>query len=160
MKVENSDNNGFDLDEGNILKSTFDTLTEEGHQVFEAYIDDLRELFLSHCEVTRQGTVLQDTTPIIFNKLEVIPEVWLDPSSSHNDIQFMIDSALERQAKNTDEMLCRLTEERDGKKFDTTSVNLSSTCTVSFINPHISDPSADGTSMPNPSTQPVNHCHS
>jgi hypothetical protein len=52
MKVENSGNNGFDLDEGNILKSTFDTLTEEGRQVFEAYINDLRELFLSRCEVT------------------------------------------------------------------------------------------------------------
>jgi hypothetical protein len=62
MKAGNSDNNGFDLDKGNILKPTFDTLTDEGRQAFKAYIADLRELFLSYCEVTRQGTVLQDTT--------------------------------------------------------------------------------------------------
>jgi hypothetical protein len=61
--------------------------------------------------VTPQLTVLQDTTPIVFNK----PEVWPDPSPSRNDIQFIIDFALERQAKNTDELLRRLIEERDGK---------------------------------------------
>jgi hypothetical protein len=92
MKGGNSNNNGSDLDKGNILKPIFDTLTEEGLQVFEAYIADLRELFLSHCEVTRQRTVLRDTTPIIFHKPEVRP----DPSPSHNDIQFMINSTLER----------------------------------------------------------------
>jgi hypothetical protein len=53
MKGGNSDNNGSDLDKGNILKPTFDTLTEEGRQVFKAYITDIRELFLSRCEVTR-----------------------------------------------------------------------------------------------------------
>jgi hypothetical protein len=86
MKGENSDNNESDLDKDNILKPTFDTLTEEGRQAFEAYIADLRELFLSPCEVTRQGTVLWNTTPIIFHKPEVIPEVRPDPSLSHNDI--------------------------------------------------------------------------
>jgi hypothetical protein len=111
MKGGNSGNNGSDLDKDNILKPTFDTLMEEGRQTFEAYIADLRELFLSRCEVTRQVTVLQDTTPIVFNK----PEVRSDPSLSHNDIQFMIDSTLEGQAKSTDELMHMLIEERNGK---------------------------------------------
>jgi hypothetical protein len=111
MKGGNSGNNRSDLDKGNILKPTFDTLMEEGHQAFEGYITDLRELFLSHCKVMRQGTILQDSTLIVFNKLEVIHEVRPDPSPSHNDIQFMIDSALERHAKSTNELLHRLIEE-------------------------------------------------
>jgi hypothetical protein len=142
------------IDKGNILKPTFDTLTEEGHKAFEAYRANLEELFLSRCEVMWQGTVLLDTTPIVFNKPEVIPEVQPNTSSSHNDIQVVINSALERQAKSTDEQLRRLIEERDGKKFDTTSINpSSSTCIVSFTqtNPHISGESTGGTSMPNPS---------
>jgi hypothetical protein len=45
----------------------------------------------------------------------------------------MIDYALERQAKSTDELLCRLIEERDEKKLDATKINPSfSTCTISF----------------------------
>jgi hypothetical protein len=158
MNGGSSGNNGSDLDKDNILEPTFDTLTEEGHQVFEDYITGLRELFLSHCKVTWQGTVLRDTTPIIFNKPEVRP----DPSPSHNDIQFIIDSALERQAKSIDELLHMLIEEQNGKKLDATSVNPSSTCAISFTqtNPHTSGPSTGGTSMPNPSAQPVNHFHS
>jgi hypothetical protein len=52
MKGGNSSHNGSDLDRGNILKPTFNTLTEEGHKAFEAYHANLEELFLSHCEVT------------------------------------------------------------------------------------------------------------
>jgi hypothetical protein len=52
MKGENSDNNRSDLDKGNILNPTFDTLTEEGHKAFKAYRTNLEELFLSRCEVT------------------------------------------------------------------------------------------------------------
>jgi hypothetical protein len=115
MKGGNSDNNGSDLDKENILKPTFDTLMEEGRKAFKAYLADLEELFLSRCEVTRQGTVLQDTTPIVFNKPEITPEVQPDLSPSHNDIQVMINSAIERQVKSTDELLHRLIEERDGK---------------------------------------------
>jgi hypothetical protein len=59
MKGGDSSRNGSDLDKGNILKPAFNTLIEEGRKVF-------KELFLSHCEVTRQGTVLKDTMPIIF----------------------------------------------------------------------------------------------
>jgi hypothetical protein len=84
----------------------------------------------------RQGTVLWDTTPIVFHKPEVIPEVWPNPSPSRNDIQFMIDSALVRQEKSTDELLHRLIEERDKKKPDATKVNpSSSTCVVSLLKP-------------------------
>jgi hypothetical protein len=56
-----------------------------------------------------------------------------------------------------------LVEERDGKKIDTTSVKPSfSTCAISFTqtNPYTSGASAGGTSMPNPSAQPMNHFHS
>jgi hypothetical protein len=52
MKGGNSSNNRSDLDKGKILKPTFDTLTEEGRKVFDAYHANLEELFLSHCEVT------------------------------------------------------------------------------------------------------------
>jgi hypothetical protein len=79
MKGGNSGNNGSDLDKGTILKPTFNTLMEEGRQVFESYIVDLRELLLSCCKVTRQVTVLQDTTSIVFHKPVVIPEVRPDP---------------------------------------------------------------------------------
>jgi hypothetical protein len=37
MNGGNSGKNGFDLDKGNILKPTFDTLTEEGHKTFDVY---------------------------------------------------------------------------------------------------------------------------
>jgi hypothetical protein len=94
MKGGNFDNNGSDLDKGNILKPTFNTLTEEGCKAFKAYRTNHEEFFLSRCEVTRHGTVLKDTTSTVFNKLEVIPEVRPDPSLSHNDIQFMIESVL------------------------------------------------------------------
>jgi hypothetical protein len=75
----------------------------------------------------------------------------------------VINSALERQAKSTDELLRRLIEEQNGKKLDTTSVNPSfSTCAVSFTqtNPHTNGASVGDTLMSNPSAQPVNHFHS
>jgi hypothetical protein len=49
MKGGNSGHNGSDLDKGNILKPTFDTLMEGGRKVFEAYCANLEELFLSRC---------------------------------------------------------------------------------------------------------------
>jgi hypothetical protein len=73
MKGENSSNNGSDLNNGSILKPTFNTLMEEGHKAFDVYHADLVGLFLSRCEVTRHVTVLKDTTPIIFNRPMVIP---------------------------------------------------------------------------------------
>jgi hypothetical protein len=115
MKGGHSGHNGSNLDKGNILKPTFNTLTEEGRKVFEAYRANPEEPCLSHCEVTQQGTVLKDAMLIVFNKPEVILEVRPNPSPSLNDIQNMINSALERQAKSTDELLRRLTEERGRK---------------------------------------------
>jgi hypothetical protein len=156
MKGGNSDNNRSDFDKSNILK-------EEGHKAFKDYRANLEELFLSHCEVTWQGTILQDNKLIVFNMPEVTPEVRPEPSPSHNDIQTMINSALERQAQSTDEQMRRLIEEWHGEKLDTTSVNPSSSiCDVSFTqsNPHTSGASAGGTIMPKPSAQPVNHFHS
>jgi hypothetical protein len=140
MKGGNFGHNGSDLNKGNMLKPTFDTLIEEGHKAFEAYCANLEELFLSRCKVTRQGTVLKDTTPIVFTKPEVRP----NPSPSLNDVQSMIHSSLESQAKNTDGLLDRLIEERDEKKLDTTSANPSSSSRVvnfTQINPHTRGPS-------------------
>jgi hypothetical protein len=131
MKGRNSGNNGSDLDKGNIIKPTFDTLTEEGRKAFEAY----------------------------YANLEVTPEVWPEPSPSRNDMQSMINSALEKQAKSTDGLLRRLIDEWDGIKHNGSNVKYSSTSTVSFpqINPHTSGPSVGSTSILNPFAQPVNH---
>jgi hypothetical protein len=52
MKDENSGNNGSNLDKGNILKPTFDTLKKEGRKSFEVYCTNLDKVFLSRCEVT------------------------------------------------------------------------------------------------------------
>jgi hypothetical protein len=75
IKGGNSGTNGSNLNKNNVLKPTFDTLTKEGHKAFEAYHSNLEELFLSCCEVMRHRTVIKDTTPIVFHKPEVIPEV-------------------------------------------------------------------------------------
>jgi hypothetical protein len=56
---------------------------------------------------------LKDTTPIVFTKPEVRP----NPSPSLNDVQNIINSVLERQAKSTDELLRRLIEEQNKKNF-------------------------------------------
>jgi hypothetical protein len=118
MKGENFGNNRSDLDKSNIIKPTFDTLIEESRKAFEVYHANLEKLFLSHCKVTWHETVLKDTTSIVFHRPEIIPEVQPDPSPSRNDIESMINSVLERQAKSTDELLHTLIEERTGKTLD------------------------------------------
>jgi hypothetical protein len=75
MKDGNSGNNKSNLNKNNILKPTFDTLTKEGRKTLEAYHANFEELFLLRCEVMRHGSLLRDTTPIVFNKPEVTPEV-------------------------------------------------------------------------------------
>jgi negative regulator of genetic competence, sporulation and motility len=135
------------------MKPTFDTLTEEGHKAFKAYRANLKELFLSHCEVMWQGTVLKDTMSIIIRKAEVTSEVQPNPSASLNDVKSMIDFASKRQAKSTDELLCRLIEDQDGKKTSNPSINpSSSSCTVTFAqtNPQTSGTSVGSTTRPNP----------
>jgi hypothetical protein len=75
----------------------------------------------------------------------------------------MINSALERQAKSTDELLLRLIEEQNGEKLDTTIIISSTTsCIVTFTqtNPETRGTSVDGATIPNPSTQPMNHFYS
>jgi hypothetical protein len=62
---------------------------------------------------------------IVFTKPKVLPKVQPNPSPSLNDVQNMINSILERQAKNTDELLRMLIEERDGKKHSDANINTS-----------------------------------
>jgi hypothetical protein len=52
---------------------------------------------------------------IIIRKAEVTPEVQSNPSLSLDDVQSMINFALERQEKSSDELIHRLMEEQDGK---------------------------------------------
>jgi hypothetical protein len=52
VKGGNSGHNGSNLDKGNILEPTFDTLIEEGRNAFEAYRANHEEIFLSHYKVT------------------------------------------------------------------------------------------------------------
>jgi hypothetical protein len=84
---------------------------EEGHKALEAYRTDLEELFYSCYEMMQQGAVLKDTTPIIICKVDVTPEVRPNPLLSLDDVQFMINPVLERQAKSSDELVHRLIEE-------------------------------------------------
>jgi hypothetical protein len=53
--------------------------------------------------------------PIIIRKAKVTPVVRPNPSLSLNDIQSMINSVLERQARSSVELMHRLIEEWDGK---------------------------------------------
>jgi hypothetical protein len=75
MKVGNSGNNGFNLDKNNIIKTTFDILTEEGRKALEAYRVDLEELFYSRYKMRWQGAILKDAASIIICKAEVTPDV-------------------------------------------------------------------------------------
>jgi tRNA A37 threonylcarbamoyladenosine biosynthesis protein TsaE len=68
MKKGGSDVNGSDLDKNNIIKPTFDTLTEEYRKALETY-------HYSCYEVMRQGLILKDTMLIILCKAEVTLEV-------------------------------------------------------------------------------------
>jgi hypothetical protein len=56
-----------------------------------------------------------DAALINILKSEVTPEVWSNPLLSLDDVQVMINSTLERQAKSSNELMRRLIEERDGK---------------------------------------------
>jgi hypothetical protein len=136
---------------------------EEGCQTLEAYCIDLEDLFYSRYEMTRQAGVLKDVVPIVIRKTEVTTEVWPNPLHSLDDVQSMINSALERQAKSSDKLVHRLIEERDRKILIDYSFNpSSSSCTVNFTqtNAQMSGTSVGITIMPNPSTQLMNHFYS
>jgi hypothetical protein len=94
---------------------------------------------------------------------EVTSEVWPNTSLSLDNVQSMINSVLERQAKSSDELVHRLIEEWDEKKLADSIVNLSSSyCAVNFAQTNLqtNDTFVGGTTMPNPSAQSVNHFHS
>jgi hypothetical protein len=135
MKIGGFGVNGSDLDKNNIIKPTFNTLTEEDRKVLETYRMEVDELFYSCYEVTRQGLILKDTTSVNILKVEVTSEVRPNPSFSLDDVQCMINSILERQAKRNDELMRRLIEEWDGKKLVDSNVNPSSTkwCISSYF---------------------------
>jgi hypothetical protein len=122
---------------------------------------DLEELFLLRYEMTRQGGILKNTALIVIRKAGITPEVWPNTSLSLNDVQSMINSTLERQARSTDKLFLRLIEEWDGKKLDSFNINPSSSCAISFAqtNPQTSGTLAGSATMPNSSAQPMNHFH-
>jgi hypothetical protein len=101
MKGRNSSANESDLDKNNIIKPTFDTWMEVGRKAIEAYHANLEELFYSCYEMMRQRATLKDIVLIIIHKVEVTPEVWPNPTLSLNEVQSIINSVLERQAKST-----------------------------------------------------------
>jgi hypothetical protein len=74
----------------------------------------------------------------------------------------MINSALERQVKSSDELMCRLIEERDGRKLVDSNVTPSSSYAfnIAQTNPQPSGASTGGTSQPNPLAQLMNHFYS
>jgi hypothetical protein len=115
MKKENSSTNGSNLDKNNIIKPTFDTLMAEGSKALESYRVDMDELFYSRYEVMQQGVILKDNTSIIIRKAKVTPEEWPNPPLSLDDVRSMINFTLEKQAKSSGELVCRLIEERDRK---------------------------------------------
>jgi hypothetical protein len=109
------------------------------------------------------GGVLKDATSIIIRKVKVTPEVWPNPPLSLDDVQSMINSVLERQAKSSNKLVRRLIEEQDGEKLVDSNVYpspYSYAVNFSQINSQTSGTSVSGTTIPNPSTQPMNHFHS
>jgi hypothetical protein len=165
MKKGDPRTNGSELNKNknNNIKSTLDHLSEEDRKAIEAYHKEVDEIFLSRYEVTRQGLIQKDVVSINICKSKVTPEVWFNPSLSLNDVQLMINSTLERQAKSNNEMMHRLIEERHDKKFVDPNVHaFPSSCTINFaqINPQSSGTLVGGTSQPNSSAQLMNHFNS
>jgi hypothetical protein len=52
MKKGGSGVNRYDIDKNNIIRPTFNTMTEDDRKALETYRADLDELFYSHYEVT------------------------------------------------------------------------------------------------------------
>jgi hypothetical protein len=91
--------NGSDLIKYNIIKPTLDHLLEEDRKALEDYHKDVDEIFLSRYEVTRQGLIQKDVESINIRKSEITLNVWSNFSLSLDDVQVMINSALESRAK-------------------------------------------------------------
>jgi hypothetical protein len=105
MKHGDSDTNVSDLNKNNIIEPTLNHLLEEDRKVFEAYHKEVDEIFMSCYEVTWQGLVQKDATRINIHKSEVTPEVWSNPLLSLDDVQIMINSALERKVKSSNALV-------------------------------------------------------
>jgi hypothetical protein len=63
----------------------------------------------------QQGLIQKDAMMIVIHKAEVTTEVQPNPSLSLDNVQVLINSALEKQAKSSDELMRMLIEEWDGK---------------------------------------------
>jgi hypothetical protein len=164
MKKGDPSTNDSDLNKDNIIKPTLDCLSREDRKALETYHKEVDEIFLSRYEVTRQRLIQKDATPINIRKFVVTPEVWSNPSLSLNDVQVMINSILERQAKSINELMHKFIEVRDGEKLVDPNVHASSSssCAINFAqtNPQPSGTSAGDSSQPNPSAQSINHFYS
>jgi hypothetical protein len=93
---------------------------------------------------------------------EVTPEVRPNILLSLDDVHSTTNYALERPAKSSDELMCRLIEEWDVRKFANSKVNPSSSSCAANIaqtNPQTYGTLVGGTTMSNPSAQPMNHFH-
>jgi hypothetical protein len=151
MKKRGHNTNRSNLNKDNIIKPTLDHLSKEHYKALMAHHKDVDEIFLWRYEVTRRGLIQKDAALINLRKSKVTSEVWSNISLSLNDVQVMINSALERQAESSNEIMCRLVEERDRKKLADSNVHAStSSCTINFaqINSQPSGTSAGGTSEP------------
>jgi hypothetical protein len=162
MKKGDLSTNVSDFNKNNIMKPTLDHLSEEDRKALEPYHKVVDEIFLSRYEVTMQTLIQRDSMLINIHKSEVTPEIRSNLSLSFVDVQVMINYALERQVENSNEMMPRLIEERDGKKFVDSNVNGSSSCDVNFAqtNHQSSGTSASITSELNSSASPMNHFYS
>jgi hypothetical protein len=148
MKKGDPGTNKSNLNKNNIIKPTLDHLLED-RKALETYHKEVDEIFLSRYEVTWQWFIQKDAVSINIRKSEVTPEVWSNPSLSLNDVQVMINLALKRQVKSSNEMMHGLIEERDGKRLVDSNVHASSSyCAVNFAqtNPQPSGTSTSGTS--------------
>jgi hypothetical protein len=163
MKKGVPSTNGSDLNKDNIIKSTLDHLSEEDSKTLEAYHKEVDGIFLLHYKVTQQGLIQKDTMSIDIRKSEVTPEVLSNPSLSLDDVHVMINYALERQAKSSNELMHMLIEEQNRKKLVDSNVHASSSsCAVNFAqsNPQPCGTSAGGTSQLNPPALSTNHVYS
>jgi hypothetical protein len=148
MKKGGSSVNESDLNKDSIIKPILDNLMEEDRKTLKAYHKEVDELFFSRYLVKRQRLTEKEAVPIVIHKAKVAPKVRSSPTLSLDDVQYMINSALVRQVKSSDELMHRLIEERDRKNLVNFNVDPSSSCAVNFSQ---TNPQPSGTSQPNPS---------
>jgi len=106
--------------------------------------------------------VQKESEPFVVYRSQVPPQVTA-PTHSLESIQSMIDTALDRQARASNELMRRLIEERDGKKVADNHANVSSP-SGDFHVPQTENPpsvtSVGSAPQAHPQTQPTSHYHS